>query len=56
MYIRVETAGSGHPGYPGQPGHVFSGSSKSDLVYKTSGFCIESRALIMTSGPDKIMN
>ena len=34
---RVET-GSGYLGYPGQPGHVLSGSSMSDLVYKISGF------------------
>ena len=33
---RVET-GSGHLGYRGQPGHVLSGSSRSDPVYKISG-------------------
>ena len=31
--VSVET-GSGHPG---QPGHIFSGSSGSDPVYKLSG-------------------
>ena len=34
--IRVET-GSGHPGYRGQQGHILSGSSGSDPVYKISG-------------------
>ena len=34
--IRVET-GLGHPDYPGQPGHVLSGSSGSDTVYEISG-------------------
>ena len=33
---RVET-GSGYPGYAGQLGHVLSGSSGSDQVYKISG-------------------
>ena len=33
VYIRVET-GSGHPGHPG---HIFSGSSRSDPDYKISG-------------------
>ena len=32
-YTRVET-GSGHPG---QPGHILSGSSGSDPLYKISG-------------------
>ena len=36
VHIRVET-GSGHPGYPGQPGHVLSRSSGSDPLYKISG-------------------
>ena len=34
--IRVEI-GSGHLGYPGQPGHFLSRSSRSDLFYKISG-------------------
>ena len=29
---------SGHPGYPGQPGHILSGSSMSDPVYKISRY------------------
>ena len=33
--IRIET-GVGHPGHPDLPGHVMSGSSGSDLVYKIS--------------------
>ena len=33
IHVRVET-GSGHPG---QPGHVFAGSSGSDPLYKISG-------------------
>ena len=33
IWVRVET-GSGHPG---QPGHVLSGSSRSDPVYKIFG-------------------
>ena len=33
---RVETE-SGYPGYVGQLGHVLSGSSGSDQVYKISG-------------------
>ena len=36
VLIRVET-GLGQPGYPGQPGNVLSGFSKSDPVYKISG-------------------
>ena len=35
MNYRVET-GSGHLGYPGQPGHVLSGSSGSYPIYKIS--------------------
>ena len=41
MCIRVET-GSGHPGYPGQLGHVLSRSSGSDPVYKISGSDLDS--------------
>ena len=36
VQIRVET-GSGYPGYQGQLGHVLSGSSRFDPVYKISG-------------------
>ena len=38
---RVETR-SGHLGYPGQPGHVLSWSSRSDPVYEISGSDLDS--------------
>ena len=41
MHIRVET-GSGHSGHLGQPGHILSGSSGSDLLYKISGSDLDS--------------
>ena len=34
---RVKT-GLDHPGYPGQPGHVLSGSSRPNPVYKITGY------------------
>ena len=37
LHNRVET-GFGHPGYPGQLGHVMYRSSGFDLVYKISGY------------------
>ena len=37
----------------GQLGHILSGSSGSDPVYKISVFCITSCVLIMASVPDQ---
>ena len=36
MDIRVEIE-SGYPSHPGQPGHILSGSSGSEAVYKYPG-------------------
>ena len=48
-WVRVETQ-SGHPGHPGQLGHVLSRSSGSNLVYKLSSFNLGSHVYIMVSG------
>ena len=42
MYVKTYPStrvgtGSGHPGYPDQPGHILSGLSRSDPVYKIPG-------------------
>ena len=44
----------GQPGYPGQPGHILSGSSGSDPVHKISRSDPDSALdLIMEPVPDK---